>query len=312
MPSTILLTGASSGFGAMTVRALADAGHTVYAGIRDTTGRNAPAVAAAAAYAASRSVDLRTVEMDVSDQASVDAAVTRILDERGRLDVVVHNAGHMVLGPTEAFTPDQLAAVYDTNVLSTQRVNRAALPHLRAQGDGLLIWVGSTSTRGGTPPYLAPYFAAKAAEDSLAVSYAAEVARFGIDTTIIVPGSFTTGTNHFANAGHAADTAVADAYDARYVGLMDQVSTRLAELSPADADPSEVAAAIVRVVATPKGRRPFRVHIDPADDGAEDVNALGDRIRRDFYERIGLADLLSPAGSVHAVEAGNSPAPRAV
>jgi NAD(P)-dependent dehydrogenase (short-subunit alcohol dehydrogenase family) len=312
MPSTILLTGASSGFGAMTVRALADAGHTVYAGIRDTTGRNAPAVAAAAAYAASRSVDLRTVEMDVSDQASVDAAVTRILDERGRLDVVVHNAGHMVLGPTEAFTPDQLAAVYDTNVLSTQRVNRAALPHLRAQGDGLLIWVGSTSTRGGTPPYLAPYFAAKAAEDSLAVSYAAEVARFGIDTTIIVPGSFTTGTNHFANAGHAADTAVADAYDARYAGLMDQVSTRLAELSPADADPSEVAAAIVRVVATPKGRRPFRVHIDPADDGAEDVNALGDRIRRDFYERIGLADLLSPAGSVRAVEAGNSRDPRAV
>jgi NADP-dependent 3-hydroxy acid dehydrogenase YdfG len=72
--------------------------------------------------------------------------------------VVVHNAGHMVLGATEAFTPEQLAAVYDTNVLSTQRVNRAVLPHLRAQGDGLLVWVGSSSTRGGTPPYLAPYF----------------------------------------------------------------------------------------------------------------------------------------------------------
>ena len=72
--------------------------------------------------------------------------------------------------------------------MSTQRVNRAVLPHLRAQGDGLLVWVGSTSTRGGTPPYLAPYFAAKAAEDSLAVSYAAELARFGIDTTIVVPG----------------------------------------------------------------------------------------------------------------------------
>jgi NAD(P)-dependent dehydrogenase (short-subunit alcohol dehydrogenase family) len=93
--------------------------------------------------------------------------------DAGRLDVVVHNAGHMVLGPTEAFTIEQIAEVYDTNVLSTQRVNRAALPHLRAQGDGLLMWIGSTSTRGGTPPYLAPYFAAKAAEDSLAVSYAA-------------------------------------------------------------------------------------------------------------------------------------------
>jgi NAD(P)-dependent dehydrogenase (short-subunit alcohol dehydrogenase family) len=235
MSMTIVVTGASSGFGAMTVRALADAGHTVYAGIRGTTGRNAPAVADAAAYAAAHAVDLRTLEMDVSDQASVDAAIARIIEAEGRLDVVVHNAGHMVLGPTEAFTPEQIAATYDVNVLSTQRVNRAALPRMRAQGDGLLVWVGSTSTRGGTPPYLAPYFAAKAAEDSLAVSYAAEVARFGIDSTIIVPGSFTTGTNHFANAGHASDQHVVDAYEVRYAGLMDQVAARLAALSPPDA-----------------------------------------------------------------------------
>ncbi len=295
MSQIAVVTGASSGFGAMTVRALAGAGHTVYAGIRDTAGRNAPAVADAARHAAEHAVDLRTVELDVSDQRSVDAAIARIIDEQGRLDVVVHNAGHMVLGPAEAFTPEQIAAVYDTNVLSTQRVNRAALPHLRAQGDGLLVWVGSTSTRGGTPPYLAPYFAAKAAEDSLAVSYAAEVARFGIDTTIIVPGAFTTGTNHFAHAGHAADTDVTDAYEARYAGLMDQVGARLAELSPPDADPATVATAIVRVVDTPKGERPFRVHIDPAEDGAEQVNALGDRVRRDFYARIGLKDLLSPS-----------------
>jgi NAD(P)-dependent dehydrogenase (short-subunit alcohol dehydrogenase family) len=295
MPKTIVVTGASSGFGAMTVRALADAGHTVYAGMRGTAGRNEVAAADAARYAADRSVDLRVVEMDVSDQASVDAAIGRILEEAGRLDVVVHNAGHMVLGPTEAFTPEQLAQVYDTNVLSTQRVNRAALPHLRAQGDGLLVWVGSSSTRGGTPPYLAPYFAAKAAEDSLAVSYAAELARFGIDTTIVVPGSFTTGTNHFANAGHPQDSAVVEAYEQRYAGLMEQVGQRLAELAPADADPGEVARQIVAVVDTPKGQRPFRVHIDPADDGSEEVNVVGDRIRTEFYERIGLRDLLAPA-----------------
>ena len=64
---------------------------------------------------------------------------------QGRLDVVVHNAGHMVLGPAEAFTPQQLADLYDINVLSTQRVNRAALPHLRARGEGLLVW---TTPRG--------------------------------------------------------------------------------------------------------------------------------------------------------------------
>ena len=276
----------------MSARALARAGHTVYAGIRDTAGRNAPAVADASAFAAEQGADLRTVELDVADQGSVDAAIARVVAEAGRLDVVIHNAGHMVLGPTEAFTPEQLASVYDTNVLSTQRLNRAALPHLRAQGHGLVLWVGSTSTRGGTPPYLAPYFAAKAAMDSLAVSYAAELARFGIDTSIVVPGSFTSGTNHFAHAGHAADEPVATAYEERYAGLLDQVGARLAELSPADADPAEVARAIVRVVDTPAGQRPFRVHVDPADDGAEVVNAVGDRVRTEFYRRIGLDDLL--------------------
>ena len=295
MPKTIIISGASSGFGAMTARHLSHAGHTVYAGMRGTTGHNQKAVAQADHYADDHEVDLRPIEMDVSEQESVDAAVATALRDAGRLDVVVHNAGHMVLGPTEAFTVEQIAAVYDTNVLSTQRLNRAALPHLRAQQDGLVVWVGSTSTRGGTPPYLAPYFAAKAAEDALAVSYAAELARFGIETTIVVPGSFTTGTNHFANAGHPEDRAIADAYDQHYAGLMDHISATLAELAPDDADPAEVARQIARIVDLPKGRRPFRVHIDPADDGAAEVNEVGDRVRERFYHRIGLDDLLHPA-----------------
>ena len=295
MRKTIIISGASSGFGAMSARHLAQAGHTVYAAMRGTTSRNAKAVADAAAYADDHEVDLRTVDMDVSDQASVDAAVATVLDDAGGLDVVVHNAGHMVLGPTEAFTVEQIAAVYDTNVLSTQRLNRAVLPHLRAQRDGLLVWVGSTSTRGGTPPYLAPYFAAKAAEDSLAVSYAAELSRFGIETTIILPGAFTTGTNHFAHAGRAGDAEVAAAYETRYAGLMEQVSTKLAELAPDDADPVDVARQIVRVVDLPKGERPFRVHVDPSKDGGAEVNEVGDRVRERFYRRIGFEDLLHPA-----------------
>jgi NAD(P)-dependent dehydrogenase (short-subunit alcohol dehydrogenase family) len=292
-PKVVLVTGASSGFGAMTVRALADAKHVVYAGMRDIGDRNAEAADAARRYADEHGVTLRPIEMDVSDQASVNGAVAAVLAEALRVDVVIHNAGHMVLGPTEAFTPEQIAAVYDTNVLSTQRVNRAVLPAMRQQHDGLVLWVGSSSSRGGTPPYLGPYFAAKAAEDALAVSYAAELTRFGIETTIVVPGSFTSGTNHFANAGRPVDERIAKAYDAEYAGLMDEVSRKLAELAPADADPCEVAHQIVKVVDMPKGSRRFRVYVDPADDGAEDVFRVGDRVRQWFYQRIGLVDLLS-------------------
>jgi len=293
--AVIVISGASSGFGALSARALADAGHTVYAGMRDSTGHNAPQIEAARQYAVEHSVDLRTVELDVSVQQSCDAAVASILADAGRLDVIMQNAGHMVTGPTEAFTPEEIAGIYDTNVLGAQRLNRAALPHLRRQGKGLLLWVGSTSTRGGTPPYLGPYFAAKAAMDSLAVSYAAETARFGIETTIVVPGSFTHGTNHFAHSGRPTDTATVAAYDELYPNLMEQVSKRLAELAPADADVADVARAIVEVVGTEHGKRPFRVHIDPADDGAAVVNAVADRIRAEFLTRIGLQDLLHPS-----------------
>jgi NAD(P)-dependent dehydrogenase (short-subunit alcohol dehydrogenase family) len=295
---TIVVTGASSGFGALTVRALARAGHTVYAGIRQTTTRNAPAVAELEQHARECRVDLRALELNLSSQESVDVAIARIVEEQDRLDVVVHNAGHMVLGPGEAFTPEQLAEIYDVNVLGTQRVNRATLPYMRAAGDGLLVWVGSSSTRGGCPPFLGPYFAAKAAMDALAVSYAGELIRFGIDTALIVPGAFTSGTNHFAHAGTPADSDRAAAYDERYATLMADVNERLAALMPPDADVGEVADAIVRVVDMPAGTRPFRTHCDPSRDGSEVVSAVADRVRVEFFWRVGLQDLLTPGSSL--------------
>ena len=295
MSHTILVTGASSGFGLMTARALAQAGHTVYASMRETQGRNAPRVAEIALWSKDNAADLRTVELDVQSDDSARAAIDAVLKDAGRLDVIVHNAGHMVFGPAEAFTPEQLMQQYDVNVLGTQRVNRAALPHLRKQGRGLLVWVGSSSTRGGTPPFLAPYFAAKAAMDALAVSYSTELARWGIETTIMVPGAFTKGTNHFAHSGKPSDTAVAAEYEnGPYAGVTDQALKGLAGLEPADADPAEVAREIVRVVGLPFGKRPFRVHVDPSQDGAEVVNAVADRMRREMFHAIGLQDLLGP------------------
>src|SRR6202158_552336 len=295
MKKGIVITGTSSGFGALAARALARAGHTVYASMRETTGRNAPQVAEVARYASENRVDLQTVELDVASSASADSGIAKIVADTGRLDVIIHNAGHMSFGPAEAFTPEQFAELYDVNVLSAQRVNRAALPQLRKQRQGLVVWVSSSSARGGTPPYLSPYFAAKAAMDSLAVSYASELARWGIETSIIVPGAFTKGTNHFAHSGAPADKARAAEYDeGPYAGLPDLAMEGLAALEPADADAATVAEAIVRIVDMPFGKRPFRTHIDPSQDGAEIVNGVADRVRAELFRRIGLEDLLSP------------------
>jgi NAD(P)-dependent dehydrogenase (short-subunit alcohol dehydrogenase family) len=295
MKNIILITGASSGFGALAARALANAGHIVYASMRETTGRNAPQVEAVSAYASDHQVDLRAVDLDVASDDSAKAAIAKVIAENGRLDVLIHNAGHMSFGPAEAFTPEQFAQLYDTNVLSTQRVNRAALPQLRKQGMGLVVWVSSSSTRGGTPPYLAPYFAAKAAMDSVAVSYAGELARWGIETSIIVPGAFTRGTNHFLHAGSPADKERAAEYQAGPTGDIPDIALKgLASLEPEDADVGAVAEAIVKVVGMPLGTRPFRIHIDPSQDGAEIVNGVADRVRAELLRRIGLEDVLKP------------------
>ncbi|AIY41597.1 Short-chain dehydrogenase/reductase SDR [Collimonas arenae] len=295
MKQVILISGASSGFGALAARALAHAGHTVYASMRETTCRNAPQVAELLRYAAEHKVDLRTVELDVAASDSVEAGISSVIAECGRLDVVIHNAGHMSFGPAEAFTPEQFAQLYDINVLSTQRVNRAALPQLRKQGKGLVMWISSSSARGGTPPFLSPYFAAKAAMDSLAVSYAGELARWGIETSIIVPGAFTKGTNHFVHSGAPADQLRAAEYnDGPYAGVAELALAGLAALEPADADAGSVAAAIVGVIGMPFGSRPFRTHVDPSQDGCEIVNGVADRVRSEMLRRIGLADLLHP------------------
>ena len=159
MRKIIVITGASSGFGALTARALAKAGHCVYAACATLPGTKCAA--------SGSSCEIRKGERGRPSHAGTRcrfAGVGRrrqcekMVSEHKRLDVVIHNAGHMVFGPAEAFTPEQLAELYDVNVLSTQRVNRAALPQLRKQRHGLVVWVSSSSAAGGTPPYLGTLF----------------------------------------------------------------------------------------------------------------------------------------------------------
>jgi NAD(P)-dependent dehydrogenase (short-subunit alcohol dehydrogenase family) len=163
------------------------------------------------------------------------------------------------------------------------------------------VWVSSSISAGGTPPYLAPYFGAKAAMDAIAVQYARELSRWGIETSIVVPGAFTSGTNHFAHAAAPGDRDVVAAYEAGpYAGFGQQVQQAFDAIVPADADASSVAAAIVDVVDAPHGQRPFRVHIDPAQDGADVGFGVLDRLRAEMLRRVGLADLLTVATPARA------------
>ena len=141
--------------------------------------------------------------------------------------------------------------------------------------------------------------------DAIAVSYAGELARWNIETTITVPGAFTSGTNHFANAGKPGDSSrVAEYASGPTAKLDEEIMQGFARTAVPGADVTEVADAIVTVVGTPFGKRPFRVHVDPANDGAEVVNGVADRVRTELLRNMGLGDLLHP--TVHPAEGAAS------
>ncbi|MEV8602158.1 SDR family NAD(P)-dependent oxidoreductase [Streptomyces griseoviridis] len=290
--STVLITGAATGIGNLTAKALARAGHRVHATMRSPEGRNAPRAQELRDIAAAEGVDLRVAELDVSSQESADAAVAAVLADGGDLDVVIHNAGHLLVGYVEAFTAEEMAHLIDVNTLGVQRLNRAALPHLRRRGSGTLLYVGST-TSVTTPPFLGPYVVSKAAMDSLALVTSYEVAPLGIETVIVMPGAFTEGTDHFPKAGRAADTVVAEAYQA-----LDPLVARNEEATASlftpgtHADPVVVAEEITRILALPYGERPFRSVVDLTNSSVEQANDAVTEARTDFVRRMGFGEVL--------------------
>jgi NAD(P)-dependent dehydrogenase (short-subunit alcohol dehydrogenase family) len=300
--SVILVTGAATGIGNLAAKALAADGHTVYASMRDPAGRNAAHADDLRNLAAADSVDLRVVELDVQSHASVNQAVATILEDAAQVDVVVHNAGHLYVGYVEAFTAEDIARLFDINVLGAQRVNRAALPHMRERRTGTLVYVGSTTTVS-VPPFLGSYVASKFAFDALAMATSYEVSQFGIETSIVMPGAFTHGTEHFPNASHATDQAVTAAYS-----MLDPLAARNEEATaslfdPAiDADPGAVATEISRILSLPVGKKPFRSVVDFTQSNVEQVIAVTEQSRRDFVTRMGFGELLEvkPGAAIRA------------
>ncbi|GAA2557250.1 SDR family oxidoreductase [Winogradskya consettensis] len=291
--SVILITGASTGIGNLTARRLADAGHTVYASMRDPDGRNTEPAAQIRAYARDTRTDLHVVALDVTSQASADAAVQTVIEGHNGLDVVINNAGHLYVGYVEAFTDDDVTHLIDVNAVGTHRVNRAVLPHFRQRRAGVLMYVGSTIPVT-TPPFMGPYVASKAAMDALAVVTAYEANAFGIETVIVMPGAITDGTDHFPNASSASDTQVAAAYNALDPMVADTERATNALFTPPVKGAAGVAEEIVRVLDLPFGEKPFRTVIDDAHAGVEQVNDAAYRARAEFVRRMGFDALLNP------------------
>ena len=181
MSKRVLITGASGGFGALTVKTLLNQGHQVAATMRNSTTKNADIANELKALGA------HIVDMDVTSDESVNDAVAQSTQALGGLDVIVNNAGVGVLGIQENFTIDDFQRLFDINVFGVQRVNRAALPQLRSQGSGLLIHVSSLLGRM-TLPFYGPYNASKWAVEALAENYRIELSGFGVDSCIVEPG----------------------------------------------------------------------------------------------------------------------------
>ncbi|MDX2147607.1 MAG: SDR family NAD(P)-dependent oxidoreductase [Planctomycetota bacterium] len=287
----ILVTGASSGFGLLMSKALARAGHRVYASMRGLRDKNVKASAEITSWATGEKVAIHPLELDILSDASCDRAVEEITAREGQIDVLINNAGMLVIGVSECFTPDQVLACLNTNVVGHFRVCRAVLPAMRAREDGLLIHIGSVTSRV-ISPFQGPYVAAKTAWDALAETIHYENARYGIDTVMVQPGAYTGGTNHFAGAQRPADAARESQYS-RITDVPAQLVSRLGSLVPEGArtDPDEVAEEVVKVVAQPKGSRPFRIVVDPQRHGAEHVNAVAASVQHDFMRRMGIADM---------------------
>src|SRR5262249_51540239 len=155
MGLVVLVSEASASVGRLSANAIAQGGHTVYATLqRPAAGRSANAHDIRT-YASRNGVDLRPVVVDLTSQHQINSSIDAILAEQGRIDAVVHNACCSFFGPAEAFTAEHLASAFDLVVVSSQRVNRAVLPSMRASRAGLVLWISASSCVGGAPPYLA-------------------------------------------------------------------------------------------------------------------------------------------------------------
>jgi NAD(P)-dependent dehydrogenase (short-subunit alcohol dehydrogenase family) len=277
----VLITGSSTGFGRLFVDTLARKGHTVFATMRDPGGRNAKNASEIRTLAEKDSLPIYVLELDVTDDASVERAVDAAVAKASRIDVAINNAGYYLSGLEEAVTTEQARRLMDTNFLGPVRVNRAVLPHMRRQRSGVLMHISSGAGRVILPS-AGFYCASKFALEALAEAYSYELASQGIESVIVEPGAYETPV--FGNTVTAADQARTTTY-----GALQQMPAKVnAALSSSAGNAQEVADAVLRIIETPAGEKQLRYFVSPRKFGVDEINALSKQVQATVLEAFGL------------------------
>ena len=284
----ILVTGSSSGFGRLTVETLARQGHCVYAAMRDPAKRNHSVASELMELARNENLNLHTIELDVTNSASIDAAVAHVVEEQGKIDVLVNNAGVMNVGITEGYTLEQVKQQMDVNYFGPVQLDRAVIPHMRKQQSGLLIHVSSLAGRL-VFPYFGIYCASKFALEAVAESYRYELSAQGIDSVIVEPGPF--GTSLISKSPKPEDMErLADYGDVAQ--LPDKMLASFEEFYQTDdaVNPQVVADDIASLIALPHKERPLRT-VSGLDYGVRDLNISAEPVQRTLLETLGMLSM---------------------
>jgi NAD(P)-dependent dehydrogenase (short-subunit alcohol dehydrogenase family) len=281
----VLITGTNSGFGWLTAHSVAALGHTVYATMRDTEGRNADKAAALGAVP-----NITVLDVNLTNDDSVKQAVDTILAKEGTLDVLVNNAGYAMTGVAEAFTTADVHTTFDINVYAPWRLTKQVLPAMRKQASGLIINVTSGFGRVSFP-FATIYAASKFALEGISEGLHYEVKRLGIDVAVVEPGAFPTEMQQKNNP--ASDQGVFEGYGAIAEFPNKMVTALTAEMQAKQPDPQQVADAIVKLIDTPQGQRPLRTVVDPIT--GQYIDAANQAVTEQFAKGLtvfGMGELL--------------------
>jgi NAD(P)-dependent dehydrogenase (short-subunit alcohol dehydrogenase family) len=265
MSKTIFITGTSTGFGKLTAITLANAGHSVIAGMRNTQTKNATVAAELNAIP-----NIEVTDIDITDDISVNKAFEKIISKYGKIDVLINNAAVSGFGLLESYSLEQFKSMFEVNTYSVLRTYHAVLPYMRKENNGLIINI-TTGASGHTLPFMIPYIASKMVVESITEGMQEELRDFGIENVSIQPGVYPTEMNNGSKTGINADrqeiiTAYGDSSTEKFNALGSALFGKMAQF---DMNPQTIADGILQLVSMKKGERPLRFPLDAIAQGTD-------------------------------------------